>query len=125
VVVVSDHGFGLETTDDVPPRRRYFHDEAPDGIFLAAGPAFRAGRVEGLSVYDVLPLLLYLRGFPTAEDQAGRVPRSVFDPAFLAAHLETRIASYGALDARKLTGGSLAVDAEQTERLRALGYIRR
>ncbi len=124
VIVVSDHGFQLEITKERPPRRHYFHDEAPDGVFLAAGPAFRGGRVEGLSVYDVLPLLLYLRGFPTAEDQAGRVPRQAFDPVFLAAHLEARIASYGELEARRLTGGSAAVDAEETERLRALGYIR-
>jgi hypothetical protein len=132
VIVVSDHGFQLEHPhperaahdEDAPNTIAYRHADAPPGIFLAAGPAFRPGAVEGISIYDVLPMLLYLKGFPTAEDQKGRVPRDAFDAAFLAAHGELRIATYGPHEAERVAHGDAAVDVEVTERLRALGYIR-
>ena len=119
VIVVSDHGFALEG------RRGYTHNQAPAGVFLAAGPAFRAGRVEGLSVLDVLPLLLFLKGFPVAEDFDGDLPMQVLDPELLASRPPRRIASYGTRGrmAQHLEGSS-AVDAEMLERLRALGYLR-
>jgi hypothetical protein len=123
VIIVSDHGFGLETND--VGRHVYKHDGAPDGVFIGAGPAFRAGPVEGLTVFDVLPLLLHLRGLPTAEDQRGHLPRRVLDPAFLGQRPETRIASYGRLRAAPLARGEAATDAEVLEDLRALGYITR
>jgi hypothetical protein len=119
VIVVSDHGFKLEVA------RGYNHTQAPPGVFMAAGPAFRPGRVDGLSVLDVTPLLLYLKGFPLAEDFDGRLPVQALDPALLASQPPRRIASYG----DRLQGGqrleaSSAVDAEMLERLRALGYLK-
>ena len=92
VIIVSDHGF------DVEPRGEALvahHNRAPDGVFLAAGPAFRSGRVDGLTVFDVLPVLLYLKGWPLAEDFAGRLPADALRPALLEAQPPTRIASYG------------------------------
>ena len=41
VILVSDHGFGLERRKKT--RRVYDHRRGPDGIFLAAGPAFDVG----------------------------------------------------------------------------------
>jgi len=118
VIVVSDHGFKLEGA------RGYNHSQAPAGVFLAAGPAFRAGRVAGLSVFDVMSLLLYLKGFPVAEDFDGRLPREALQPGLLASSPPRRIASYGGRgrDGQHLEGSS-EVDAEMLERLRALGYL--
>jgi hypothetical protein len=119
VIVVSDHGFHLEGA------RGYNHTQAPPGVFLAAGPAFRPGRVEGLSVLDVMPLLLYLKGFPVAEDLDGRLPTEVLQPGLLASIPPRRIASYGSRgEAPAHPEGSSEVDAEMMERLRALGYLR-
>jgi hypothetical protein len=119
VIVVSDHGFQLERP------RGYNHTQAPAGVFLAAGPAFQPGRVEGLSVLDVMPLLLYLKGFPVAEDFDGRLPVEALQPRLLAASPPTRIASYGRRgEGGPHLAGSSDVDAEILERLRALGYLR-
>jgi len=119
VIVVSDHGFKLEGA------KGYNHTRAPPGIFLAAGPAFRPGHVEGLSILDVMPLLLYLKGFPLAEDFDGRLPTDVLEPGLLASSPPRRIASYGrrGREDQHLQGSS-KVDAEMLERLRALGYLR-
>jgi hypothetical protein len=119
IIVVSDHGFKLERA------KGYDHARAPAGVFLAAGPAFRPGRVEGLSVLDVMPLLLYLKGFPLAEDFDGRLPTQVLQPELLAGSPPHLIASYGRRGQEdQHLEGSAKVDAEMLERLRALGYLR-
>lgn len=117
VVVVSDHGFGLEGSGP------YGHDLAPDGVFLAAGPAFRPGRVDGLSVYDVLPLLLYLKGFAVADDLAGRVPRAALADDYWRENPPARVATYGRRRGVSDEVVAAAVDEEVRARLRALGYV--
>jgi hypothetical protein len=123
VIVVSDHGFQLEETG---PERTpvYHHMSGPDGIFLAAGPAFRAGRVSGLTVFDVLPLLAALKGFPVADDLPGRVPERVFDPGFFSSHPVRHVATYGRRGSLTAAAAGPATDEAALERLRALGYIR-
>ncbi len=121
VVVVSDHGFDVEWKQG---RVLAHHNRAPAGMFLAAGPAIRPGRVLGLTVFDVMPILLYLKGWPTAEDFAGALPQGLFLPERLEASPPQRIASYGSREAPSLEdAGSGALDAEVEERLRALGYV--
>lgn len=123
VVVLSDHGFVLE---DFPGGlRRYHHAHtSPPGILLAAGPAFKAGRVDGLSVYDVLPLLAYLKGVPIARDLQGRLPVDLLSADLLAAQPPREVDTYGTrAQPADLAAGVEAVDDEMLERLRALGYI--
>jgi hypothetical protein len=120
VIVMSDHGFDVHDK----PRRRASHDEAPDGIFVAAGPSFRPGEVKDLSVMDMMPLLLRLKGFPIAEDMPGHVAPELLTEEFLKTRPETRIASYGTQDSPRLTQTGSRVDQEIVEKLRALGYIR-
>lgn len=120
VLVISDHGFALQGDARGPA---YGHDVSPDGILLAAGPAFRHANVDGVTVYDVLPLLLYLKGFPVATDLAGRMPEELFDPAFVSANPLLRVGSYGRRDRLALGGAAGIVDEEARRRLRALGYI--
>jgi hypothetical protein len=121
VVVLSDHGFRLE---DVSGRRKYSHMTAPDGIFAAAGPDFAAGRFDGLSVVDMLPLWAYLKGLPVADDLAGRLPAEVLRPATLESRPPSRGPSYGASRASEGGSDSPDVDEEMLERLRALGYLK-
>jgi hypothetical protein len=121
VLVVSDHGFRLEDPGDGNPRY-YGHGLAPAGIFIGAGPAFEHREVEGLSVYDMLPLMAYLKGFPVADDLQGRLRRDIVSPAFRAAQPLRRVASYGGRSAEGVAA-PLGVEPEMIERLRALGYI--
>lgn len=120
VIVLSDHGFDLEPYRDA---RRYDHRHAPDGIFLAAGPAFRAGRVEGLTVNDMMPLLLATKGFPVADDLAGHAPDQVFTSEHLGRHPLRHVATFGAPEGVGRDRESPAAEAEMLERLRALGYL--
>lgn len=122
VIVVSDHGFTLHGSPD-DPASTYHHGSGPDGVFLASGPAFRPGRVEGLTVYDVLPLLLYLKGFPVAEDLPGHVPLEAFAEGFRAGRPVRTVATFGGRETEAGGAGDPTVDGEVLERLRALGYV--
>lgn len=117
VVVVSDHGFDSEGG-------RYHHERDPDGILIASGPAFRPGRIEGLRVLDVMPLLLQAKGLPLAEDLEGQLPREAFWPEFLESVPVRSVSSYGRWGAPQAVQGTAEAEATAIERLRALGYIR-
>jgi hypothetical protein len=125
VVVVSDHGFALETTGaGAEETRLYHHMLKPPGVFLAAGPAFRPGHYEGISVYDILPMLVVLKRLPLAENLPGHVHTEVFDPAFLSSAPIQRVAAYNRRGSPRGAGAGSAADEEALERLRALGYIK-
>ncbi len=123
VIVVSDHGFQLEKMQGSEVLE-YHHERSPDGIFIAAGPAFAHGRIGGMTVLDVMPLLAYLKGLPVADDLEGRVPIQAFDTAFVRSHPATSIASYGTRSAPTIAVASGAADDAVMEHLRALGYVK-
>jgi predicted AlkP superfamily phosphohydrolase/phosphomutase len=123
VVILSDHGFKL-----LRPRSRYatyghFGASTPDGIFIASGPAFQPGPVEGLGIYDMMPLLLALKGWPVAKDFVRGVPAQVFRESFLEQHPAKTIDSYGTMAVSLPAEGPIVADDEMIERLRALGYL--
>ena len=123
VVILSDHGFKL-----LRPRSRYatyghFGASTPDGIFIASGPAFQPGPVEGLGIYDMMPLLLALKGWPVAKDFVRGVPAQVFRESFLEQHPAKTIDSYGTMTVSLPEEGPIVADDEMIERLRALGYL--
>src|SRR6185436_18449112 len=117
VVVLYDHGFNYDGG-------RFNHDGAPDGVLIASGPAFRqAVRLEGLSVYDVMPLLLQARGLPLAEDLEGRLPSEAFTPAFLESVPVRSVKTYGRWGAPRLGSATPEADRAAIEQLKALGYL--
>ncbi len=120
VIVVSDHGFGR---DPQAGATAYTHRLGPPGIFVAAGPAFHSTRVEGLTVYEVLPTLLRLKGFALARDLPGRVPDPAFRPAFLAGSPVVWIPSYGRRGVLQPASAETAKDEQVMEELRGIGYI--
>ena len=121
VVVASDHGFEREIQDS---QAVYQHLNAPAGVFLARGPAIRPGKVEGLGVYDVMPLLAALQGLPVADDLPGRLREDLLRAEFLVASPAGRVASYGRRGAVVAAATGTAADEAALERLRALGYVK-
>ena len=79
VVIVSDHGFGPATGLSAEGLA-LSGDHRKEGIILAAGGPIRKGvRVDGASVVDVTPTILYLLGMPVGADMDGRVIEGLFD----------------------------------------------
>jgi predicted AlkP superfamily phosphohydrolase/phosphomutase len=120
VVICSDHGFTLD-------KGRYGHaymDIPPDGIVILNGPAFRKGsQVEGASLLDITPTLLYLEGMPMGRDMDGRALFKAFNPAFLKTHTPTVVASHDKGFRQKGEPASSEMDQEILNDLKSLGYI--
>lgn len=116
VIVVSDHGFDF---------RANHHAHAPPGVVFGLGEGFAPGReVEGLSVYDVTPLVLRLLRLPVAENmpaaRTGRYRRAL-DPAWRDEHPEHRISTWETGD--REASDEVLRNEEVEEVLRSLGYV--
>jgi hypothetical protein len=118
VIVVSDHGYDFVNNH---------HVYAPAGMFMARGPAFAPGRrVDGLSVYDIAPLVLYLLDLPLALDMPGttsRAYRKAVDDALLAARGERFVDSYEEAGSASYVPVASPVDEKILRELRSLGYL--
>lgn len=52
----------------------------PEGVFLARGPRIKHGAtIEGVTVYDIAPTVLYLQNHPIPPDMDGQVLMHIFD----------------------------------------------
>jgi predicted AlkP superfamily phosphohydrolase/phosphomutase len=72
------------------------HDAAPAGILLLTGKGVLPGKqLDDLKITDVVPLTLYFLGLPLGRDLDGRLPKRIFDRAFLDAFPITVIPTYG------------------------------
>jgi predicted AlkP superfamily phosphohydrolase/phosphomutase len=101
LMVVS--GYGM---DPVPWWRRLLgtspqdapsgsHQAAPDGVVFVVGDGVRSGaQLQGGSILDVTPTLLYLMGLPIARDMEGRVWTEILEDAVLRQSPVSFIPSY-------------------------------
>ncbi len=95
VLVVSDHGFGHCERPHPFRSEPYGGVHLDEGVVIAAGPGVKAGAtIEGMSVTDVTPTLLYYLGLPVGEDMRGKVARGLFAEDFLAKHPLATIPTY-------------------------------
>lgn len=53
-------------------------DHRSDGIFIASGPSFETGTIEGANVLDIAPTLLHLHGCPIPTAVDGTVLKDLF-----------------------------------------------
>jgi hypothetical protein len=119
-LVVSDHGF------ERLGERDFGHENAPPGVIVATGPGVdtRATGVDA-GILDVAPTLLWLAGYPVADDMPGRPLRDLFPGLAGATGPFPRVPTYG----RRVPGSGVPADAlPETERrmldlLRTLGYL--
>jgi predicted AlkP superfamily phosphohydrolase/phosphomutase len=93
-----------------------------NGIFLAHGPSVQKGaHLDGASILDLAPTLLYLMGSKIPSDMDGRVLISMFEERFVA----SRTVSYREAERREEIPVPFSLDEEQQviERLKDLGYL--
>lgn len=73
-----------------PPSFTFSGHHEMEGILIASGGPFRAGRLEagtrGVSLLDITPTLLYLLGRPVPDYCDGRALSVLFDPGFVKKH---------------------------------------
>jgi hypothetical protein len=121
LLICSDHGFRYR-------RGRYSHAmpglEPPDGVVFVLGPGVRSGaRIQGASLFDIAPTILWALGQPVAEDMDGE-PLRVFDASFSEAHPLRRVASYeGTARQHGEAPDDQRLDEQALQDLRTLGYI--
>ncbi len=102
MVIVSPYGLrsreGAERLGSLIRPQRDFEGKtsnAPDGAFLAYGPAIEPGRfVSRMEITDLAPTILYGTGLPAARDFDGRVRTEVFRTDWLKQHPITYVPSY-------------------------------
>lgn len=123
LILCSDHGFMYSNG-------AYAHGglakEAPDGVVFMAGPGVNQGsRIEGATLFDIAPTILYSIGQPIARDMDGGLLRGAFDDAYLQRHPVRYVPTYEAT--QRKTGTSSTEKTEMDEKiledLQTLGYI--
>jgi predicted AlkP superfamily phosphohydrolase/phosphomutase len=105
-------------------KRRWIGQHLPDGIFVASGPRIKkGGRIEGASIYDITPTVLYLQNHPIPSDMDGRVLTDIFIEERLRQHPVMRTEPKKVWDQKN----TVKLDEEEShqieQRLRDLGYI--
>ena len=118
VIVASDHGF-LSGARRLPGDPSDFTGEAAawhrdQGVIIIRAGGVEAGTQIRGTIYDVTPTVLALLDLPAAADMFGRS---------LVGSEAPRIPTYGAPTPPPDATASSAGDAEEFERLRALGYV--
>jgi len=94
-----------------------------DGILVGFGDPTRKGQIiEGASIYDVAPTILYLLGMPVPDDMDGRVLRDAIDETFVKENPVKTIAIPEGEDKLQEEFGLGEAKAVEN-RLRGLGYI--
>jgi len=95
----------------------------PDGLAMLAGDGIKAGAdLEGTSITDLAPTILYFLGIPIPSDMDGRVLTEAFTPEFQSAVS----VEYTDEHSDRPTGEdqySVEDEEEIKERLRGLGYV--
>ena len=127
-VIISDHGFGSATgifSVKEHNKDRLTGNHRPNGIFLAAGPDIRAGRIDGLTIIDVFPALAYLAGISVADDLPGDLELQLFTDRHLGENPPSFTRTYAnsgptVVDA---AGASRAAHEDSIKALQGLGYV--
>ena len=145
-MVISDHGFhNVNLTGKFDLNKPHVninsghHQDAPDAVFLAAGPHIRrmpASRsAQDLSrqdlkrvgsVFDITPTILAMMRIPVGKDMDGRVLTKIFRDEF---QINLQTAAVDTHDTseffarRRIKALPHPGEKERLEQLRSLGYI--
>jgi predicted AlkP superfamily phosphohydrolase/phosphomutase len=123
VIVCSDHTFIIGK--DGAGYNHFNMPTIPHGVIFIKGPDFKAGyKIKNAHIYDVLPTILHLLGYPVGEDMDGQVIVEAFKDDFMKSHPVKTIETYEGGAARKIAPGNKEIDKKTLDDLRSLGYIK-
>lgn len=97
-------------------------DHRKEGMLIACGPDFKDGRVEGASVLDIAPTLLYLHNCPIPESVDGEVLTSLFTERVNSSRSIEKTDAYGRVEAGT-EHWSPGEEKELEDRLSDMGYL--
>jgi predicted AlkP superfamily phosphohydrolase/phosphomutase len=128
ILVVSDHGAGPATgmwTIGRDELAELTGNHRMNGIFLAAGPDFATGEVEGLTLMDVAPIALAALELPISRELVAEVARRVFRDGYFDDAPVRRTDRYDPRMRQVATAQELTVEQQEEalEALKALGYV--
>lgn len=121
MIVLSDHGTGSGDDPETPGN----HDDGPPGMIVLSGPGIRSGaRVEGASLYDVMPTLAALLGLPQARDLPGAAIEDAFCPGAWSSGSSAFVDTYTPeAEFRPPAARPAELQDELLKQLEALGYL--
>ncbi|MCU0224446.1 MAG: alkaline phosphatase family protein [Acidobacteria bacterium] len=133
VIVHSDHGFrwGARRPVEVMPfaKGQPVEWHRLQGVFLAGGGPFRRGAdAAPVTLFDIAPTILALRGVPADESMPGQVRTDLLEPSAAGRLPRQRIPTWAALVAPRryenASGEELeAAQQQMVEALKGLGYV--
>lgn len=110
----------------VQPSAQNGHDRSGDhrtnGIFLASGPSFETGDVDGASVLDIAPTLLHLQNSPIPTSMDGSVLTEIFSAEIRDGRGIRETNEYGRAG-KGVRAWNDNEEAELEERLSDMGYL--
>jgi predicted AlkP superfamily phosphohydrolase/phosphomutase len=123
-LVMEDNGFLSVIHSDEIFRRRPepWGTHYPNGIFMAAGPGIAPlGKMQGLRIVDVAPILLRSLGFGPEIEMEGDCPENLIEAVWPQAAASPELRPF-VVD-QDTAERNPEVEAEVLKRLRAIGYI--
>ncbi|MFQ5603533.1 MAG: alkaline phosphatase family protein [bacterium] len=120
VVITSDHGFRAKPATE---ESLDLGDHRDKGIFIIAGPGIKkSGQfIANISMYEILPTILYGMGLPVADDFDGDVLKEVFLDEFVENNPTKNIRSY---NTNQTIYKETKIDQNVEEQLKSLGYLK-
>jgi len=77
------------------PHLSGYHQDSPDGLLILYGSGIAAGaKIQGASVLDITPTLLYLMGLPIGRDMPGSLRADALEQELMRTQPVTFISSY-------------------------------
>ena len=132
-IITADHGFFTDAArpsvppDDFGSGAAQWHRMT--GVFLAAGPDVRRGRLTHVDIYDLCRTVLWLQGAPISRQLQGRELTELVEPAWAAANPPRFVDSYESLPrtwiqpAGQASTAGRQIDETRLKELKSLGYL--
>ena len=119
---------GEANLGDPPPEVRargfwWSGDHRPEGILISKGAGIRRGvKLDSMTVYDLLPTLMYAARLPVPENLDGKVIQQACSDEFIASN-PVQVDSFSQSGAAERGDLSEAEEQMIEEKLRGLGYL--